>query len=357
MRNSFTLGLAAAALGALAVLGAAQAPAAAPTRGLAPTYWRDARLNLRWTGSASNLTFISNYIAEGMRRRLGDGTVYTLYGEAGSSTWANVISVGEYESDFGVTTPSTTASMALNGTGYFPKAYKDLRAIAVFPQNDWVMCVVNPSLGVSTYEEIKAKRVPVRIATNRIGEKNGISFLVEQILAAYGITPKDVAAWGGGFVDVEGAPEAAQAVLDGKATMACHEYWKAFYRLTDKMPVTILPVSTAVLDTLGRKFGYRPNTIPKDIFGPNLPARDTLAVDYSDWVVIANAQVPESLGYLAAKVAVEDRVRGFDELYMWQPARRRSADTPLKPELMWKNAGVPLHPGAARYYREAGLMK
>jgi TRAP-type uncharacterized transport system substrate-binding protein len=246
--------------------------------------------------------------------------------------------------------------MALNGTGYFPKAYTDLRAIATFPQNDWVMCVVNPSLGVSAYEEIKAKRVPVRIATNRMGEKNGVSFLVEQILAAYGITTKDIEAWGGSFVEVEGAPEAAQAVLDGRATMACHEYWKAFYRLTDKMPVTILPVSAGVLDALGRKFGYRANTIPKDTFGPNLPARDTLAVDYSDWVVLANAHVPENLGYLAAKVAVEDRVRGFDELYAWQPARRRSADTPLKPELMWKNVGVPLHPGAARYYREAGLM-
>jgi len=355
MRHRLFLGLVlAAVVGALTGVGAG-APQS-PDRNVAPRFWRDAKLNVRWTGAASNLTFISNFIAEGMRRRLGEGTVYTLYGETGSSTWANVISVGDDEADFGVTTPSATAKLALNGKGYFPKAYPDLRAIAVFPQNDWVMCVVNPSLGVSSYDDIKAKHVPVKIATNRIGARNGISFLVEQILNAHGITVKDIQAWGGGFVEVEGAPEAAQAVLDGKATMACHEYWKAFFRLTDKMPVTVLPVTEAAMDRLVREFGYQRNTIPKDTFGPGVPARDTLAVDYSDWVVIANAKVPEDLAYLAAKVAVEDRVRGFDELYLHQPLRTRSADVPVKPEVMWKNVGVPLHPGAARYYREKKLM-
>jgi TRAP-type uncharacterized transport system substrate-binding protein len=34
----------------------------------------------------------------------------------------------------------------------------------------------------------------------------------------------------------------------------------------------------------------------------------------------------------------------------------RDVDLPLYPERMWKDAGVPLHPGAERYYREAGLM-
>ncbi len=352
MRKPVLVGVILAAALATLAAGAQQSP----DRSIAPRFWRDAKLNLRWTGAASNLSFISNFIAEGMRRRLGEGTVYTLYGETGSSTWANVISVGDYEADFGVTTPSTSATMALNGKGYFPKAYPDLRGIAVFPQNDWVMCVVNPSLGVSSYEDIKTKRVPVKIATNRIGAKNGISFLVEQILNAHGITVKDLQSWGGSFVEVEGAPEAAQAVLDGKATMACHEYWKAFFRLTDKMKVTVLPVTDAAMKKLSDDFGYRRNTIPKDTFGPDVPPRDTLAVDYSDWIVITNANVPEELAYLAAKVAVEDRVRGFDELYLHQPVRSRSADVPTDPKVMWKNLGVPLHPGAARYYREKGLM-
>ena len=27
-------------------------------------------------------------------------------------------------------------------------------------------------------------------------------------------------------------------------------------------------------------------------------------------------------------------------------------DLPLKPQIRWKNLGVPLHPGAEKYYRE-----
>jgi hypothetical protein len=56
------------------------------------------------------------------------------------------------------------------------------------------------------------------------------------------------------------------------------------------------------------------------------------------------------------QVAGEDRVRGYARLYWGLTGRQRSADIPLSPELMWENVGVPLHPGAARYYRQAGLM-
>ena len=76
-------------------------------------------------------------------------------------------------------------------------------------------------------------------------------------------------------------------------------------------------------------------------------------------LVHGDGEVPEGaedLVYLATKVAVEQRKGGFDALYLGRPEAERSADVPLKPELMWKNVGVPLHPGAARYYREAGLM-
>ena len=345
---------------AVAVVGlvAAQGPSGHdPARDVPPKHWRENRLNLRWAGAASNLSYITRYIAEGMIEQLGKDTGYIAYGAVGHSTYANIVSVGEYEADFGITTPPVMAKIAMEGKAYFQKKYPDLRSIAVYPQNDWLMCVARPELGIRTFDDIKAKKVPVKIATNLMGRPNGISFLVEQILAGYGIAPKDIEAWGGGFIEVEGAPEAAQKVLDGEANMACHEYWKAFYRLTDKVPVVFLPTSDAVLASLEKQFGYRRTRIPKDTFGPGKPAADVPAVDYSDWVVLANSRVPDDIAYLAAKVAVEGRVRGFEVLYQAQSERQRSADIPVRPELMWKNVGVPLHPGAERYYREAGLMK
>ncbi len=93
------------------------------------------------------------------------------------------------------------------------------------------------------------------------------------------------------------------------------------------------------------------------MYGPGLPAEDVLAVDYSDWLVLTNANVPDEIAYTAAKVAVEDRVGGYERLYSGQSDRQRAADIPVDPKGMWKNVGVPLHPGAERYYREAGLKE
>lgn len=321
-----------------------------------PAFWQATRYNLRWAGSASNLSYITRYIAEGMLEHLGRDTGYIAYGTRGNSTSANIYALGEHEVDFAVTTPPVTATLAYAGKGYFPKAYRDLRAIAVLPQDDWVMCIADGTLGITSYADIRERKLAVRIATNPIGAENGVSLLVEQMFRAHGITPEDIAAWGGEFIEVGGAPGAAGKVLAGEADIACHEYWKAFYRLTDAMPVTILPVTESAMTALENEFGYRRNTIARDTYGPGVPAADTLAVDYSDWLVLTNAKVTDEIAYTAARVAVEDKDRGYEMIYRGQPDRQRSADIPVDPKLMWQNVGVPLHPGAERYYREAGLM-
>jgi len=345
------------ALTALLILSALpQAALAADADRPTPAFWQDTRYNLRWAGSASNLSYITRFIAEGMLEHLGRDTGYVAYGTRGNSTAANIYAIGEHEVDFAITTPPVMAVLAHAGKAYFEKPYTNLRAIAVFPQNDWVMCVADKSLGITSYEDIRARKLAVRIATNRIGKANGVSFLVEQMFRAHGITPEDIERWGGGFVEVNGAPGAAQRVLDGEADIACHEYWKAFYRLTDRQPVVFLPVTEKAMQQLEKQFSYQRNVIPKDVFGPGLPSEDVLAVDYSDWLVLTNANVPEEIAFTAAKVAVEDKERGYERLYAGQTDRQRSADIPVNPELMWKNVGVALHPGAERYYREAGLM-
>ena len=45
-----------------------------------PAFWRDTRYNLRWAGSASNLSYITRFIAEGMLEHLGRDTGYIAYG-------------------------------------------------------------------------------------------------------------------------------------------------------------------------------------------------------------------------------------------------------------------------------------
>jgi TRAP-type uncharacterized transport system substrate-binding protein len=208
---------------------------------------------------------------------------------------------------------------------------------------------------VDSFDQIKARKVPIRIASD--SRDTGVGFLLARILEAYGMTIADLESWGGRIVEAPGpVSRSVDKMLAGEADAVCHEAWKGFRPLVAKMRVRFLPVSDDVLARLGRDFGYQRIVIPKGTYQPGVPDRDVPTVDFSDWVVLAHRDVSDDLAYLAAKVAIEDR-EDFEVLYMGLAPDDRSVDLPLKPEIMWKNVGVALHPGAERYYREAGLMK
>lgn len=64
--------------------------------------------------------------------------------------------------------------------------------------------------------------------------------------------------------------------------------------------------------------------------------------------LIINKDVPDNVAYTIIKIICENK----DELYKINPANKN-----FIPETGWKNVALPLHPGAAQYYRDAGLMK
>src|SRR5258705_13003266 len=65
------------------------------------------------------------------------------------------------------------------------------------------------------------------------------------------------------------------------------------------------------------------------------------------YVVFGRSDAPDEFGYAVARAIDEQQ-----DLWMWAPI-------PLyyNPRTAWKTNGLPLHPGAERYYRERGYMK
>ncbi|MBI3935320.1 MAG: hypothetical protein HY316_11580 [Acidobacteria bacterium] len=321
-----------------------------------PAFWRNAKRHISFDGSSANLSLLTRTLGEGMYRRLGPGFIWAVFGARGHAYYEGLIALGEGEVDFAMITPPVVAQMALQGKGYFTKAYPNLRAVVVYPQNDWLGCAVRSDMEINSFEDIKAKQAPIRIATGPIGQNEAVGFLTERILEAYGISVKDIEGWGGKFMEARISGLAIQMLLDGEADMACHEAWKSFYQLVGKIPVKFLPVSEEVLNQLQQQFGFQRTVIRRGLYGQNIPDRDIPVVDFSDWVLITSTQLPDDLGYLTAQVAVEDRQEA-EAFYTSVPERDRGMDLPLRPEIMWKNVGIPLHPGAEKYYREKGYMK
>jgi uncharacterized protein len=63
--------------------------------------------------------------------------------------------------------------------------------------------------------------------------------------------------------------------------------------------------------------------------------------------VFARDEIPEQAAYDLAKAIDENHgaLKWFIRVYTYDQ------------KTVWKNFGVPLHPGAARYYREVGYLK
>ena len=65
-------------------------------------------------------------------------------------------------------------------------------------------------------------------------------------------------------------------------------------------------------------------------------------------VMLVRKNMPDADVYKITKAIVE----GFEELHAVQPTWKT-----LVPEHMADNLALPLHPGAEKYYREAGIIK
>jgi TRAP-type uncharacterized transport system substrate-binding protein len=77
-------------------------------------------------------------------------------------------------------------------------------------------------------------------------------------------------------------------------------------------------------------------------------------LDFSDFLMIAREDLPDDVAYLIAWCLCERR-QVIDQAYRHIPPARSPVTYPLDPQKIAQTT-IPLHPGAARYYREAKLL-
>ncbi len=123
----------------------------------------------------------------------------------------------------------------------------------------------------------------------------------------------------------------------------------AITEMTVSRDSTLLSVSDACVDYLHKTLG----TLARDSGRSFIPKgtykgqdRDvTAVVTAGEWII--NKDVPDEVAYTLIKIICDN----IDEVYKISPANKN-----FDPKTGWKNVALPLHPGAARYYKEAGYM-
>jgi uncharacterized protein len=301
-----------------------------------------------WGGA--NLHKICCWLTEEFCRRAGPKTRTAIWSMADDDP---VTLVQNGVADLCLTTPSMLAPSRVVGEGmYVGNAAPNLRALAVIPQNDCMILAVAPRFGISTFADLRAKRPALRIATSPA--TSPIGYVGRQLLEAHGIGEAELQAWGVTFIEDNHPFDSLDRVNTGQADAVLHEavMTPGWARAVEDGNAVPLPAEEAALERLHKAFGYGRNPLPAGYW--NALTEPLSALDFSDFLILVRDDMPDEVAHLLTWCAVEARSE-LERQYMSLPVNRSPVTYPFDPKKMARTA-IPLHPGAARYYTEAGHL-
>lgn len=274
-----------------------------------------------------------------------DNSIVTYQTSGGGLANVGILNSGS--ADLGIV-HNIELKAAVDGSEPFKQPITSLRTIAVL--YDWapMQMVMTRSFmdkyGIKTLRDLAEKKPPVRIAVNQRG--NMVQEMNKQILAAYGISYADIEAWGGQVIYAPGG-EMANLFNDRRIDMAGNGVfvpYRYFTQVAQNMPLDILPLEPQVIDKVAKITGADPYTISKG--GYKWLDHDVPTVALSAVLVTREAMSDKAVYDLTR--ALVKNVAHIQEVHKSMAA--------LNPKLMASLKIVPYHPGAVKYYREAGLM-
>lgn len=238
--------------------------------------------------------------------------------------------------DFGITELGMMA-WAYRGEQLYAKdgPFRNLRLIARIEDPTYLLVAVKPELGISSLAEIRERKLPVRIITD-------FQPTAMPVLEYYGLTKEALESWGGALLptkDVSGTTP-FDVVVSSLASPANNPESAFWTTLTVHHQLQFLDLPDELLDRLVMDAGMVRATARWGFLrGVD---RNIATVGRSGEAVFARDDMPDEIAYAIARAIDRDRgeLKWFVRPYSLEP--RTVAD----------GAGVPLHPGAARYYRE-----
>ena len=316
----------------------------------------DGAERLRITGGVGYRQFlrVTQWLADNLVKQPGAPRVWLSYHLTGRGFRDSVLEVAEHEAELALVNARSVGAMAVAGRGMFPRPLSHLRGIAALPHYDWALFAVDSSLGVRSFADIRAKKVPLKLATGYLDGDSAVGFIAVEILRRHGITLDDLKAWGGSVLP-GGPTENRNDMLAGRANAVCQEgargeEWEGLAR---QRPLTFLSIEPSVAKAIEQELAFGTLTVPAGYYPGQTDA--FVAADFSDWLLCVRADMPDALAYELARIVIERREQ-LDREYQTESPRYTSINYPLDPEKLVRTAPVPLHPGAARYYREKGLQ-
>lgn len=248
----------------------------------------------------------------------------------------NINTIKNGELDFGIA-QSDVVYQASNGTGKFEgKTVKKLKSVmAIYPE--LLTLVTRKDSNINTIADVKGKRINL----GNPGSGNEATALT--LFDASGIKKSDLK-----FAGALKASEMPDALrdnkIDGYFYMVGHPTAN-IKDATNSVDVKITPLKGDNIDALIKKYPYFAKAdVPAGMYKGNPDAIPTFGVKA---VLVTSDDVSEKAVYTTVKAILEN----FDKFKKLHPAYNN-----ITKESLLDGLSAPLHEGAKKYFKEAGLL-
>lgn len=261
----------------------------------------------------------------------------------------NPITVNEGKTEVAISNVATSL-WAYEGEPeiYKGKKYQDIRGLLGGLNEIWITGILTEDYikrtGNDTLEKALLSKQPPRIIMKPAG--SSVPPVVRMILEGLGTSLDKLKAAGGQVLQVD-VSQIPSMIRDGRADLYFESVspgHPATTEVTLTTPVRFVDLPQKSLDYMAKQ-GLKLSTMPVHFKGQAAPIK---AVDLNTSLIV-NKSMPDQTAYAITKAIIEGRdqlvaenkaMSGFIAKDAWRP----------------ENNGIPLHPGAIKYYKEKGWM-
>ncbi len=281
-------------------------------------------------------------MADVLRKELPKSSTIDILPYAGGVGNLNLVSKGDAE--LGLAFPPT-GKWAYNGQVAYDKKMTNLRGLVGGFDQYFVGIVATKKSKITSLEDIPNKKMPVHLVTVTRGSMG--EFANRQITEALGSPYKTIESFGGKVTHTSFGV-ISKMIVDGQADVFMQVVTAGHPAMTEiaiTADVVFLGLNEDIVKKLSA-YGWSPATLPANTFkGQNAPVK-TIGTTTS---MIATDKLPNEVAYAVTKSICDNR-----EVL----SKGHAGLKPFNPEKGWRpeNLGLPLHPGAEKYYREKGWL-
>ena len=257
---------------------------------------------------------------------------------------ANPPRVGAGEIEMAMSFPIFTKT-AVDGTPPFDDANPDIRGVIKGFGPSMMQFIVSADVPYDTVEDLLENKYPIDLATERMGTTD--EYCLTQVLKYYGVDYDTIKEWGGS-VRHGGYGDMITLFKDGHVNAGFQNIAApspSIVEISTSRDIKVLKFSDKMVEDFNEQYAYAIGNIPAGTYGvveEDLKSPTCVA----SW--IAHKDISEDVVYRITKIICEnaEKVREI-----------HPSTTGFDPAKAPFDLGAPLHPGAEKYYKEAGYIK